>query len=70
MVIRSQLTRNIGMLYSEIRDEIVTAFDEILGLKDDGECLPTEGLTYIDLKYRVEGCTSIKCHTKGRLQDQ
>lgn len=36
-IIRSQLTRNIGVLSSEIRDEIITAFDEVLDLKYDGE---------------------------------
>ncbi|KAH7886354.1 cytochrome P450 [Phlebopus sp. FC_14] len=33
-VIRSQLTRNLSILYPEIRDEIVTAFDDVLDLKD------------------------------------
>jgi hypothetical protein len=32
-VIRSQLTRNIGKMYPEIRDEVVTAFDEVLDLR-------------------------------------
>lgn len=36
-VIRSDLTRNIGALSSVIRDEIVTAFEEILDLKDNGK---------------------------------
>ena len=36
-VVRSQLTRNIPVLYDEIRDEIICAFDEILDLKDGGE---------------------------------
>ena len=36
-VVRSQLTRNIGTLYPQIRDEIVTAFDEVLDLKGNGE---------------------------------
>ena len=35
-VIRSQLTRNIGKLYPEIRDEVVTAFDEVLDLSGYG----------------------------------
>ncbi|KAH0837779.1 cytochrome P450 [Lanmaoa asiatica] len=34
-VLRSQLTRNIGVLYAELRDEIIVAFDEILDLKDN-----------------------------------
>ncbi|KAF8549787.1 cytochrome P450, partial [Imleria badia] len=32
-IVRSQLTRNIGALYPEIRDEIITAFDDVLDLK-------------------------------------
>jgi hypothetical protein len=36
-VIRSQLTRNIGKVYPEIRDEVVTSFDEVLDLRGNGE---------------------------------
>ncbi|KAF9236823.1 cytochrome P450 [Melanogaster broomeanus] len=32
-LIRSQLSRNLGVLYPKIKDEIVTAFEEILELK-------------------------------------
>ncbi|KIJ13842.1 hypothetical protein PAXINDRAFT_80222 [Paxillus involutus ATCC 200175] len=32
-IIRSQLTRNLGILYTDLRDEIVTAFEEILDLR-------------------------------------
>ncbi|KAF9237102.1 cytochrome P450 [Melanogaster broomeanus] len=32
-IIRSQLTRNLGVLYPDIRDELVTAFEETLDLK-------------------------------------
>ena len=39
-VMRSQLTRNIDVLYPELRDEVVTAFDDILDLKDDGDMFP------------------------------
>ncbi|KIJ13791.1 hypothetical protein PAXINDRAFT_80408 [Paxillus involutus ATCC 200175] len=35
--IRSQLTRNLGILYPDIRDEVVTAFEETLDLWDNGE---------------------------------
>ncbi|KAG9311576.1 cytochrome P450 [Chiua virens] len=34
-VIRSQLTRHLGTKYLEIRDEIVTAFDEVLDLSGE-----------------------------------
>ena len=36
-VVRSHLTRNLGTLYPEIRDEIRLAFDEVLDLRDNGE---------------------------------
>ncbi|KIK94711.1 hypothetical protein PAXRUDRAFT_429265 [Paxillus rubicundulus Ve08.2h10] len=32
-IIRSQLTRNLGILYPDLRDEIVTAFEETLDLR-------------------------------------
>ncbi|KAF8555102.1 cytochrome P450 [Imleria badia] len=32
-IVRSQLTRNLGALHPEIRNEIVTAFDDVLDLK-------------------------------------
>ncbi|KAF9235145.1 cytochrome P450 [Melanogaster broomeanus] len=32
-ILRSQLTRNLGTLYPDIRDEVVTTFEEILDLK-------------------------------------
>ena len=37
VVVRSQLTRNIGRMYPEIRDEVVTAFDQVLDLRGYGE---------------------------------
>lgn len=40
-IVRSQLTRNIGVLYPEIRDEIIMAFDDVLDLRGNGEhCVP------------------------------
>ncbi|KAH0837765.1 hypothetical protein J3R83DRAFT_5943 [Lanmaoa asiatica] len=44
-VIRSQLTRNIGVLYPELRDEIITAFHEILNLKGDGDTFSVTKIT-------------------------
>ena len=38
-IVKAQLTRNIGALYSEIRDEISTAFDDVLDLRGNGEHL-------------------------------
>ena len=39
-VLRSQLPRKIGSLYPELRDEIITAFDDILDLDDNGDVFP------------------------------
>ncbi|KAF9235152.1 cytochrome P450 [Melanogaster broomeanus] len=40
-IIHSKLTRNIGTLYPDIRDEVVTAFEEILDLKcNDWKSVP------------------------------
>ncbi|KIJ09984.1 hypothetical protein PAXINDRAFT_102115 [Paxillus involutus ATCC 200175] len=36
-IIRSQLTRNLGILFPDIRDEIVIAFEETLDLQANGE---------------------------------
>lgn len=38
-ILRSQLTRSLGVLYPEIRDEIITTFDDVLDLKGNGEHL-------------------------------
>jgi hypothetical protein len=35
-IIRSQLTRNVGVVFSDIRDEIVAAWGDALPLKGDG----------------------------------
>ena len=35
-VVRSHLTRNLEVLYSEIRDEIITSFAEVLDLRGNG----------------------------------
>jgi hypothetical protein len=48
-VVRSQLTRNIGKMYPEIRDEVVTAFDEVLDLRGYGECHSLRWFFCIDL---------------------
>ncbi|KAF8547708.1 cytochrome P450 [Imleria badia] len=45
-VIRSQLPRKIGVLYPEMREEIIVAFDEILDL-DDNEWKSVPALTTI-----------------------
>ena len=71
-VVRSQLTRNIGKMYPEIRDEVVTAFDEVLDLRGYGgeSVFARVSLALISRTLRVEECISIKCHPKGRLQDK
>lgn len=39
-VMRSQLPRQIGVLYPEMRDEIITAFDELLDVDENGDVIP------------------------------
>jgi hypothetical protein len=38
--VRSPLTRNMGAQYADIRDEIVTAFGDVLGLEGNGTHAP------------------------------
>ena len=38
-VMRSQFPRKIGVVYPELREEIITAFDDILDLDDNGDVL-------------------------------
>ena len=45
-IVRAQLTRNIGALYPEIRDEIRMAFDDVLDLRDNGEHLASICVCY------------------------
>ena len=39
-IVRTQLTRNAGTLYPELRNEITTAFDDIIDLEGNGERVP------------------------------
>nr|BAK09398.1 cytochrome P450 [Postia placenta] len=44
-IVRTQLTRNLGALFSQLRDEIVTAFADQVPLKGDGaEWVPVKGM--------------------------
>ena len=36
-IVRSQLTRNIATIFPDLRDEVATAFTDLLDLKGDGE---------------------------------
>lgn len=71
-VMRSQLTRNVGILYIELRDEIITAFDEILDLKDDGNMFRVikDNKFKLILGDRVEECSSIDDCSTDRMQGQ
>ena len=46
-IVRVQLTRNIGALYPEIRDEITTALDDVLDLRGNGENLALICVRYL-----------------------
>jgi hypothetical protein len=41
LALRGWLTRNIGHFFPQLRDEIVNAFDHVLGLRDNGVCCTT-----------------------------
>ncbi|EIW87324.1 cytochrome P450 [Coniophora puteana RWD-64-598 SS2] len=56
-IIRSQLTRNLGNLYADIRDEIATAFNDELPLKGD-EWLEVPALSMIQ---------QVVCRTSNRI---
>ena len=43
-ILRSRLTQSIGALYQEIRNEITTAFDDILNLRGNGKHLSLPSL--------------------------
>ena len=70
--IRTHLTRDIAKLYPETRDEIVTAFDELLDLTGEGGVFDSiiNWHVLISRNLRVEECTSSASHTKGRLPDK
>ena len=70
--IRSRLTQNLGSLYPEIRDEVCVSFDEVLDLRDGGECTIIHRPFSIVLKVResrLDKCTSPRRHLPGRLQN-
>ena len=69
-VIRSQLTRSLGTMCPTLREEIVTAFNEVLDLKGNGEhgfdvncCAFTSEILRV-AKYTCPGCCA-----KNRLQN-
>lgn len=69
-VIRSQLPRKIGILYAEMRDEIIAAFDEILDLNDNGEMLfVTRKSCFVHIeRLRMEEHTSLDHYPEHRVQ--
>lgn len=75
-VVRLQLTRNLGPLYSEMRDEVVTAFDQVLDLRGNGEQQVTTALVHItdareDAEWKsvpaLNAMQQIICRTSNRL---
>ena len=59
-IVRSQLTRNLGALYPKIRDEIITAFDDVLDLEGNGKHLVHLHALFTDVRNtnRMEECSS------------
>ena len=69
-IVRSQLTRNLGALCLEIRDEITTAFDDVLDLRGNGEHIIVIPVCYSRRTEipRMEECASAQQRAKGSLQ--
>ncbi|KAI0033519.1 cytochrome P450 [Vararia minispora EC-137] len=57
-IVRSQLTRNLGVLFDDIRDEVVSAFNDVIPVKDDG--------SWVTVKTQ-ETIQQIVCRTSNRL---
>lgn len=75
-IVRSQLTRNLGALYPEIRDEIITAFDDVLDLEGNGKHLVPISMPYsqmygIPIEWKnVPALSSVEkvvCRTSNRV---
>lgn len=70
-VIRSHLTRSIGMMCAAIKDEMTAAFDDILELKGNGEHWFSWDYCAFTLEmFRVAKCTYAERHAKRRLQNK
>ena len=70
-LVRSQLTRNIDIMFPEIRDEILTSFDGVLNLSGHGEDSSGAHLRHADADTRrVEARACIAYHGTGRLQSE
>lgn len=54
-VIRGPLTRNLGLLFPDVVDEIERAFPEAIPLKDDGERYKIQILQLLTNSYHVYG---------------
>ena len=70
-LVRSQLTRNIDVMFPDIKDEIITSFDDVLNLSGNGEERSEARMPYADSgTRRVEARACIGCHGTGRLQSE
>ncbi|KAF9237105.1 cytochrome P450 [Melanogaster broomeanus] len=65
-IIRSQLTRNLGILYPEINDELVTTFEETLDLKDDGIHQCERGTEWKSMP-ALHTVQKVVCRTSNRI---
>ena len=70
-VVRSRLTRNIGVLYPELRSEMRMAFDDVLDLKDNGKYLVLIYVCYSSMPgiTRMEEYAGAQQCAKGDLQN-
>ena len=71
-IIRSQLTRNIGVLYPEVRSEMAMAFDDVFDLRGIGKHLVLICVRYSLMHgtTRMEEYSSAQQHAKGDLQNE
>ncbi|KAF9237104.1 cytochrome P450 [Melanogaster broomeanus] len=65
-IIRSQLTRNLGVLYPEINDELVTAFEETLDLKGNGIHQCERGTEWKSVP-ALHAVQKVICRTSNRI---
>ena len=69
-ILRSRINRNLAAMHADIKDEIDTAFDEILGLKENGKSGSKFIVTGLNTRIiRVEECPCTQHHPKDCQQN-
>jgi hypothetical protein len=71
-ILRSRINRNLGAIYADIKDEIVTAFDEILNLEGLGKLrfiVASLNTSLTPIIIRVEVCPRTRYRPTDCQQD-